>query len=384
MKMSGESVDKTPVTKENGIQARIVADSVSPEGQRLISIEGTMARYVLAELNTHRMFSRNSASSRAIPVFKQIERVLRDPYLPVEWGKNKPGMSAAETLSPEEAEQGERIWWDASIHMILSAVELNGGIESIQDSELRALIENEQKLKNRLTDESLPFVVHKQIVNRLMEFAMHHTVLITATEWSNFFALRISKDAQPDLRVFAEAALEAIEDSQPREVAVGGWHMPYVDATEGPYSRYNEEDLKKVATAKAARLSYLNQEQHLRMLVEGEAAGKSEEEIMDALVARDIELHDILIANGHMSPLEHVATPFSQENWDLIQDLRHRIPKDHYLQASLAYRGNFRSWHQYRKQLPFEYDYSHQLSEDALINRERIQKALGSFGSDNS
>ena len=89
-------------------------------------------------------------------------------------------------------------------------------------------------------------MVHKQIVNRLMEFAMHHTVLITTTEWSNFFALRISKDAQPDLRVFAEAALEAIENSQPWEAA-GGWHTPYMDATEGPYSRYEEEDLKKVA-----------------------------------------------------------------------------------------------------------------------------------------
>ena len=376
MKIPGEASNKLAVMKENGIQARVVADSISPEGQRLISIEGTMARYVLAELNTHRMFSRNSASSRAIPVFKQIERVLQDPYLPVEWGKNKPGMSAAETLNLEEAEQAERIWRDASIHMILSAVELNGGIESIQDSELRALIEDEQKLKNRITDESLPFMVHKQIVNRLMEFAMHHTVLITATEWSNFFALRISKDAQPDLRVFAEAALEAIENSQPREVAAGGWHTPYVDATEGPYSRYEEEDLKKVATAKAARLSYLNQEQHLRILAEGRAAGKKEEDIMDVMVAKDIELHDILVANGHMSPLEHVATPFSRDDWDRIQRLRQMLPEDHYLWPALDYDGNFHGWHQYRKQLPFEHDFSNQLDEDALVSQVRIRRAL--------
>ena len=285
-------------------------------------------------------------------------------------------MTGSEPLTPEEVKQAENIWCDASIHMVLSAVELNGGISNIKDPEVKSLIENAYKLTGRDANRALPVAVHKQFVNRLMEFAMHHVVLITATDWRNFFALRISREAQPDLRVFAEAALEAIENSTPRELQAGQWHMPYVDINEEYYGGYDEEALKKVATAKAARLSYLNQEQHIKAFEEGRKAGKTKKQIMDELVQKDVGLHDMLVANGHMSPLEHVATPFGSEDWKLIKTLKSHIPENHYLLTAIEYNGNFRGWHQYRKQLLNESDYSYQLQPDALLSQEDLENAL--------
>jgi hypothetical protein len=55
---------------------KILADSISPDGVRLTTLEVVMPRIVLAEFNTHRMLSRNSASSRAIPIEKMIRMVI--------------------------------------------------------------------------------------------------------------------------------------------------------------------------------------------------------------------------------------------------------------------------------------------------------------------
>jgi thymidylate synthase ThyX len=90
--------------------ARVLLDSVSPAGVRLTTLEVTFPRFVLAEFNTHRVFSRNSASSRAVPTSKLLERVENDPVLPIEWGRNKAGMSASEVLSAEEESEAKRVW----------------------------------------------------------------------------------------------------------------------------------------------------------------------------------------------------------------------------------------------------------------------------------
>ena len=392
----------------NRIEARVVADSyyvdpLTEEPRRLISLEGTMARYVLAELNTHRMFSRNSASSRAIPTAKQIKRILESPYLPVEWGKNKPGMSAAELLSPEERELAEEVWQDCVDRMALAAFVLSGGPAAIKSAELQDML---QAAAGAAAAEALPFSVHKQIVNRLMEFAMHHTVLITSTDWHNFFALRISEHAQPDLRAFAQEALEAIEASVPRRLDEDEYHLPYVDRSAERYRDYDLETMKKVAVARSARLSYLNQEKHLEVdnlaAAETEAAialeaGSRNAEpedlpaatvagikkrvrdgIVDKFIADDVKLHDGLVGNGHMSPLEHVARPFSAADWEDIGRLRAELPAGHFLLEGLGYRGNFYGWHQYRKEVPLENDFSRR-TESELIDRERISSALGGF-----
>ena len=349
------------------IEARVVADSISPEGVRLISIEGTMARYVLAELNTHRMFSRNSASSRAIPVHKQLARVLKSPYIPFEWGQNMPGMQAKELLPPEEAAKAERIWRHYIGHSVISVVNMTGGLKNIEDPELRRAIKREKLLRGRWLSRPLRHAkVHKQVANRLLEAGMHHTVLITATEWTNFLALRISENAQPDIRKFAQRVRDAIEDSTPKEIGYEEMHMPYVSIEGGYYDNYDPTTLKKVATAKAARLSYLNQEQEQRDL----AAGKS----MDDIVQKDVKLHDRLVGSGHMSTTEHTATPFSAADWELIRKFQAELPsEEHYLWKQLEFDANFRGWHQYRKSLPHESDYSH-YSQDELFDAEEINK----------
>ena len=94
-------------------EAKIICDSISPDGIRLTTMEVKMHRFILAEMNTHRIFSRNSASSRAIPVKKMLERVKTDPAMPVFWGKNQSGMGASEELSPLEKEEAIKQWLEA-------------------------------------------------------------------------------------------------------------------------------------------------------------------------------------------------------------------------------------------------------------------------------
>ncbi|MBV8154461.1 MAG: FAD-dependent thymidylate synthase, partial [Candidatus Eremiobacteraeota bacterium] len=138
----------------------MLLDSVSPAGVRLTTLEVTFPRFVLSEFNTHRVLSRNSSSSRAIPTPKLLERVMTDPVLPLEWGRNQKGMSASDVLTPEEEEEAKRIW--------LSARD--------------AAIEHARKL--------MELKVHKQELNRVLEPFLWHTVIVTATEWDNFFTLR--------------------------------------------------------------------------------------------------------------------------------------------------------------------------------------------------
>src|SRR3954453_6774023 len=93
-----------------GFEAKVLADSVSPAGNRLTPLEATFPRFVLAEFNTHRVFSRNSASSRAIPVAKQLRRLLDDPYVPIEFGFNQPGMQAGPALTGAARDAAEAEW----------------------------------------------------------------------------------------------------------------------------------------------------------------------------------------------------------------------------------------------------------------------------------
>ena len=154
--------------------AKIVADSVSEVGDRLTTMEVTFPRMVLAEFNTHRVFSRNSASSRAIPVEKQLQRIMDDPFIPVWWGRKQSGMQADHELEGDGLVQAKAEWLAA------------------RDS----AVGHVQRL--------LELGLHKQITNRLLEPFMWHTVIVTATEWSNFFALRANPMAQPEIRVIAE------------------------------------------------------------------------------------------------------------------------------------------------------------------------------------
>jgi thymidylate synthase ThyX len=301
-----------------GFDAKVLADSRSPAGYRLTTLEATFPRFVLAEFNTHRVFSRNSASSRAIPIAKQLRRVLEDPYVPVEFGSNQPGMQAGAPLDGEKRDAAEREWLrarDDAVRHVLGLVS-DPGATAEGDDLLAALGPVEEAVRNRAQSPEW-LNVHKQIANRLLEPFMWHTVIVTATEWDNFFNLRCHPDAQPEIRLVAESMRGAMEGSEPSELGWGEWHLPLV-RSEDRAEMTSTEELVKVSVGRCARVSYLTH------------AGLRD-------LQADIDLYERLIASGHMSPLEHPARPLSageleQGEWS----------------------GNFRGWRPYRKDIAQE------------------------------
>jgi thymidylate synthase ThyX len=297
--------------------AKVLADSLSPAGFRLTTLEATFPRFVLAEFNTHRVFSRNSASSRAIPIVKQLRRVLEDPYVPIEFGSNQPGMQAGPSLAGERREAAVREWLQArddAVRRVLGLVTDPDAV-SADDDLAEALDEVEEAIRNK-TQPSAWLNVHKQVANRLLEPFMWHTVIVTATEWENFWNLRCHPDAQPEIRLVAESMRAAVEASEPTQLGQDDWHLPLIHPEDRQQAAI--EDLIEVSAGRCARVSYLTH------------AGKRD---LDA----DIELHDRLLESGHMSPLEHPAQPLNAE------ELRES-----------EWSGNFRGWRSYRKNISGE------------------------------
>lgn len=254
------------------ISAKVIADSVA--GTRLTTLELTYPRFIHSEFMTHRVFSRNAASSRAIPTEKLIEQVVSDPAKPIEYGKNQSGMQAHEQVDNYRQVAAEEAWLDGRDKAVEVAYDLWG------------------------------LGVHKQIVNRILEPYVWITVIVSATEWENFFSQRISPMAQPEIHRLAVKMKEAIDASTPLPIAPGGWHIPYVDVRtvaevfltddrEAPPFPETIKKLKAISVARCARVSYLNQ-------------GSRD-------IEKDLQLFDRLVGGGHWSPFEHVASPSEGE-----------------------------------------------------------------------
>jgi thymidylate synthase ThyX len=243
------------------ISAKIIADSVAPNGRRITTIQATMPRFILAEFNTHRVFSRNSASSRAIPVIKLLEKVRTDPTMPLYYAYNQSGMQAAGLMTATDALACEQVILD------------------LRDRVLQSV----QTLTN--------LNLHKQWANRYLEPFMEHTVIVTSTEWDNFFVQRISTLAQPEIDDLAAKMYNAMLGSDPMLVNYGEWHLPYIQEDER--ETLPLDDLVKISAARCARVSYLTQEG-----------------VRDH--SKDLEMYDKLVSAKppHWSPLEHVATPW--------------------------------------------------------------------------
>lgn len=243
------------------ISAKIIADSVSPTGIRLTSVQLVYPRFIHGEVMTHRVFTRNASSSRAIPVAKMIEQVRSNPAEPIHWGKNQPGMQASEELNSFDAGVARAIWYAAA-----------------RDAAYQA-------------EQMMHLGVHKQVANRILEpFQFMHT-LITATEWANFFELRRHPDAQPEIHALADEIHSAMAKSYPREIAFGQWHLPYITLNE--LDKYDSATLRKASAARCARTSYLKHD--------GSAAS----------IDDDLKLFDRLAGSRpiHASPTEHQAVP---------------------------------------------------------------------------
>ncbi|HEU4706543.1 MAG TPA: FAD-dependent thymidylate synthase [Solirubrobacterales bacterium] len=317
-----------------GFDAKVLADSVSPAGHRLTTLEATFPRFVLAEFNTHRVFSRNSASSRAIPVAKQLRRVLDDPYVPIEFGSNKPGMQAGPVLTGADRDAAEAEWLrarDDAVRHVLGLITSPENVASFDD--LHECLEAAQA---SLKDPPAEWLnVHKQVANRLLEPFMWHTVIVSATTWDNFFNLRCHPDAQPEIRLIATKMRDAVERSVPTRLEPGEWHLPLVGEPEREEAS-SAEELAKISIGRCARVSYLTH------------AGTRD-------LSADVALYDRLLESGHMSPMEHVARPMTPEELDHSE-----------------WNGNFQGWIAHRKLIPGESNPLGQIEEIEIGSDEGV------------
>lgn len=289
------------------ISAELIARSENLHGLRLTTLRLRYPKFIHGEFMTHRMFSRNASSSRAIPVERLIADVLNDPAIPVHWGRNQPGMQAREECN--ELIKLTRICDDGE-GLLELPVETKR-----EDAWLEA--------RDRAVHVAEKFAAagyHKQIVNRLLEPFCHITVVATSTDywWYHFLSLREHADAQPDMRELARNVSAAILSKDPAVLSRGEWHLPFVTTAERALD-VETDKLIKVSVARCARVSYLTHDQKAPS------------------ITADLALYDRLATAEppHLSPMEHQAMPDR-----LLTDGRWEREQQH---------GNLRGWVQYRK-----------------------------------
>lgn len=275
-------------------EAKVIADSIS-NGQRLTTLQLRYPRFIHAELMTHRVFSRNASSSRAIPVAKMIEQVRTNPAAPIHWGKNQPGMQAFEEAL------------DARVFLDLPMEYDNPSdvpLFTFERTELTGL-EAWRHAANTAAGIAEAMAVagyHKQVVNRILEPFQWISVIVTATEWDNFFELRDHEDAQPEIRHLARLMKVAMDASTPKLLWPGEWHLPYVSDEDlvdirahllgAPTSEVIKLG-KDVSAARCCRVSYLKHDG------------------TQATIQEELALCERLVGARplHASPFEHQATP---------------------------------------------------------------------------
>lgn len=271
-----------------------------------LSIDSKYHNFIANNIVCHN--SRSSCSSRACPSWKKLLECLTVPVIP-SFQKNQSGMQSSVDLSVEEQEEAEETWLQSRNYAIAHASILTDRTYiGKAESDAWKIIDDYIKLKcpDILTSVN-KYRLHKQWVNRLLEPYMWHTVIVTATDWDNFFKLRYEKSSQPEIRIVARKMLEAYITSVPKNLSIGEYHLPYVQNDEK--SRPIEDQIK-ISVASCARVSYMNHD------------GKRNFD-------KDVDLYQRLLDSKHMSPFEHVAIESNDT----------------------SYSGNFRGWTQFRKTL---------------------------------
>jgi len=303
-------------TAKELITARVLADSVSPHGDRMTTMEIEYPRFILAELNTHRMLSKNSASSRAIPVKAMHQHMTENPARPVHWGKNQPGMQAKEELVGMDLTDVQFMWQRAQ-----------------QDAMHWA-----QQMSERAG-------LHKQVANRITEPWMTMKTVISGTEWRNFFWLRAHADAQPEIHELATKMWDAYNQSVPQLLQPDEWHLPYVkshrlssgeliylDATDTPITT---EQARIISASCCAQVSYRKSDDSY------EKAHKIFRQLIESQPC-------------HASPVEHQATPMDLDSIDKYDPECWQDGVTHVSRNGDLWSGNLRGWIQFRKLIPGE------------------------------
>jgi len=293
--------------KDPNITAEVLLDSIC-NGHRLTTMKVRCPRIILSEFNTHRAFSRNSASSRAIPTSKFRNRVKENPYFPQQWNVAGVGMTAAGPMNE------------------FSAIRMR--------EELKDLIDNALDWHSGC---EAAFAPAKEQINRYLEPFMYTEILVSATEWLNFFYLRCSPQADPAMQMTADAMLEAYIESFPKLLKPGEWHFPFFMKHD---KKLSTSDKAKVCTARCARVTYFNF---------GED-GKSPDH------SKDIATHDKLLNSLHMSPFEHCAQAMERtaRGSEFLWATYNRDEGVKIFQNARC--GNFTGWAQYRSKFNSKMD----------------------------
>jgi thymidylate synthase ThyX len=286
---------------KEGIKATIIKDSVSPDGVRMTTFELEYPRFIHQEVLTHRMLSKNCASSRAIPVERMLELVRENPAMPVWWGKNQPGMSAKEELL--DSMEVKQYWKNASVSMADVALYMS------------------------------QLGLHKQIANRITEPWQRMKTVISGTEWANLLWLRDHEDAQPEFAVLARCIAEEFNNNTPVELKKGQWHLPYVESVltcNNNQIFYNGDEIISLIDARKVSASCCAQVSYRRL---------------DDSLEKSIAVFDRLVGatRVHASPFEHQATPM---------DFTFTMNSDgvtHKTRDNDLWSGNLREWIQYRQ-----------------------------------
>ena len=322
---------------KTGISAQIVADSINQQGDRLTSLLVTFPRIILAEVNTHRMLSKNTSSSRAIPFKKMVESVQNDPFIPIAWQKHHSGMQGTEYITEQSVVDFKKgVWLNARNKAIQSAEELYYPVRKAKS------IYDIEELKGT--------GVTKQLANRLLEPFMWTTMLITGSKegWDNFFKLRCPKysvgnevyrskrdainqeddeinnrilsgfselewlqinEGQAEIHIMdlAEKIYDAMNESAPEKLVDGMWHIPFMSSIDSSKLQSIKGkditvEMVKISTAMAARTSYT-------------VVGNEKEVDYKKMLG----LHDRLIEMRHDSPLEHCAKAMTHDEYYSFQ-----------------------------------------------------------------
>lgn len=330
------------VEGKGGINTKLVAYSVSPEGKEIATFELTYHRYIHGEFMTHRLFSRNAMSSRAVPVNKMLDIIRESPAMPIHWGKNQPGMQAE-----KETDQKISYGWVATY-----GKEMEELFCSSSDGWKKAA-KDAIKWAERFSEAGY----HKQIVNRLVEpFQMMKTVM-TATELDNFFWLRLDEDAQPEIFELARCIRECLEKSEPQPLQPGEWHTPYVyqkhsKSTGIHYFIYDEKGQQKFITKDEA------------LAISSSCCAQVSYRNLDNTYEKAMAIYGRLLSGAkvHASPFEHQATPMAKRDLSGIKSERgavnfQPIPDSwekgitHVDREGNFWSANFKGWVQHRQLL---------------------------------
>lgn len=294
------------------ITVSIIADSTNWLNKRLTTFVLEYPRYIHSELLTHRVFSKNSASSRAIPIEKFVRSVYDNPAVP-KWTHNKAGMQGDLVTEQSLLDQASIIWMDTRTQVIDKAIQLHS------------------------------LGIHKQNVNRLLEPWMHMKIILTGTEFDNWFALRDHPMAMPEIALLASYMKEALGDSVPKLLQPGEWHIPFGDQMDfssvvlgfndhqSDKETINEVKLK-VSVARCARVSYNN--------VDGTSSS----------IEKDLELYARLAGSDpkHLSPTEHQARVPTRVELRQFNSLYIALDNS-WMWNTGRYFSNLSGWIQYRK-----------------------------------